>query len=238
MGGTRRRVMGEAWVYTRRAAPRLLLLAAVLTLVGAAAHRWLAPTRPWLAGLVVGILATGYLWVTVWVLWVSSGVHQRMQSAYAHERTATTLHRLRMRSGWHVVPDVAVAGEVADLVLVSPAGVVSIETKWSVQPWVADDVSRASERAATAAAGVERLVHQVDARVPVRAAIVVWGPAAPGLGRRQVPMGRHLVDVVPAGELRAWARGLRHGDVTADVAELLSATLTDRRVTGQLPATH
>jgi hypothetical protein len=114
---------------------------------------------------------------------------------------------------------------VADLVLVSPAAVVSIQTKWSVQPWVADDLSRACERAAMAAAGVERVVQLIDSRLPVHAALVVWGPAAPALGRAQVPMGRHLVDVVPARELAAWARGLRHGDVPHGQARALAQAL-------------
>lgn len=226
MSGLPGDVMSQARSQARRSLPRLAVVGVLVALAVAAAQRWSAPTRPWLAGAVFGVGVTGYLWWAVWVVWVSSGVAERLQAATAQERSVATLRRLGPHTGWHVLANVPVAAEVADVVLVSPAAVVAVTTKWSVRPWVSDDVSRACERAAIAAAGVERLVQQVDPRLPVHAAIVVWGPAAAGLGRRQVPMGRHLVDVVPGQELADWARPLRHGDVPPDVARHLAVTLS------------
>ena len=234
MGGLRGQVLRHARAHLRRSLPRLLVAAVAVAALVTAAEKWLAPTRPWLAGLLVGGALTGYLWWAVWVVWVASGAQQRMRAATAQERTLLALRRAGTQTGWQVVADVPVASEVADLVLVSPAAVVSIGTKWSVQPWVADDLSRACERAATAAAGVERIVQLVDSRLPVRAAIVVWGPAAAGLERQQVPMGRHLVDVVPARELAGWARGLRHGAVPPPRARELADILVAARTGGEL----
>jgi hypothetical protein len=227
MSGARPQVWREALTFGRQHALGVLGLAALMAAAGYLAYTRLVEQAPVLAGAAVGVLATGFAWAVVWLMWVSSGLAQRLQGALADEWTGTALYRLRLRGNWNLIPSVRVGGELVDHVLVCPAGVVAIEAKWSVQPWVADDVSRAAERAAAATAGIERLVHASGANVPVRAAIVVWGPAARGLVGRQVPMGRHLVDLVPAQELKGWSRGLRWGDVDKAASARVAAAVTE-----------
>lgn len=225
-------VWREALAFARRHVLGVAVLAVALAAVDVVAFRRLEPVAPVAAGVVVGVSATAFCWSVVWLLWVSSGLAQRLQGTLADDWTGEALHRLRLRGNWHLVPAVHTGGERVDHVLVCPAGVVAVEAKWSVQPWVADDVSRAAERAAVAASGVERLVRTVRADLPVRAAIVVWGPASRALVRRQVPMGRHLVDLVPAHEVKAWSRGLRLGPVepavSAEVAAAVEAYAAQR----------
>jgi hypothetical protein len=233
LDGARPRIWREALAFGRQHVIGVLGLAVLLAAAGTVVYDRLVDEWPVLAGATVGVLATVFLWAVVWLMWVSSGLAQRLQGALADEWTGEALHRLRLRGNWNLVPSVRVGAEVVDFVLVCPAGVVSIEAKWSVQPWVADDVSRAAERAAIAAAAVERVVHATGAELPVRAAIVVWGPAARNLVGRQVPMGRHLVDLVPAQELKGWSRGLRWGEVdrvvSAKVATAVAAVAEEAR---------
>lgn len=227
MRGARPTVWREALIFGGRHSPQILATGAVLAVTGALAYQRVDPVNPLLAGILLGVLGTVFAWTVVWLMWVSSGLSQRLQGALADEWTATALHRLRLRGNWHLVPAVRAGDEVVDLVLACPAGLVAIDSKWSVQPWVADDVSRAAERAAVAAGEIERLVHAAGLQAPVAAAIVVWGPAASGLARRQVPMGRHLVDLVPARELKAWSRAQRRGTVERAESARLAQLFTD-----------
>ncbi len=227
MRGARPTVWREALIFGGRHSPQILATGAVLAVTGALAYTRLAPTRPLLAGAVMGVLGTVFVWTIVWLTWVSSGLSQRLQGALADEWTATALHRLRLRGNWHLVSAVRAGDELVDLVLTCPAGVVAIDSKWSVQPWVSDDVNRAAERAATAAGEIERHLQATGLQAPVSAAIVVWGPAASGLVRRQVPMGRHLVDLVPARDLKAWSRAQRSGPVERDESARLATVFAD-----------
>lgn len=228
MRGARPTVWREALVFGGRHSPQILATGAVLAVTGALAYKRLAPVSPLLAGVVVGVLGTMFVWAVVWLMWVSSGLSQRLQGALADEWTATALHRLRLRGNWHQVLAVRAGDEHVDIVLTCPAGVVAIDAKWSVQPWVSDDVSRAAERAAIAAGEIERQLQAVGMQAPVSAAIVVWGPASSGLARRQVPMGRHLVDLVPARELKAWSRAQRRGLLEREESARLAKVFSDR----------
>lgn len=124
---------------------------------------------------------------------------------------------------WSAVNNVEARGRDVDHVVLSPSGVLALESKFRFKGadarWLAWATAQAHQAARTA-----RLVLQskdVAYRTEVRPVLVVWGGA-----RRELPTHQIVneVDVVRGDALLEWLHGCSRGRLAQDRAE----ALTDR----------
>jgi len=185
------------WVLSRIAAGYAVLTALVVAL-----------SRPF-RGFVAGAATASFFWI-VWVLVDSPSSESKSLGGEAEIWTSNGLRRLR-RAGWTVIDHVPFEERNVDHVLVGPSGVIAVESKYSSGPWqivgdelrgpVGDPIGQAREGARKI-----RLLLQselIGVRVPVAAALAVWGPA-----QRQMKGGRAVrgVWLLVGSESQEWAR--------------------------------
>jgi hypothetical protein len=131
--------------YARRRRGRLAL-AGSLGLFAAIGIALLAPNEL-LRGALFGAVLTWWscaLWFLV--VQATGGAAPRLMGADGESWTAEAVRPLR-RDGWRLVNDVFLTAGNIDHVLVGPAGIVVLESKWSFSPW-GDDHGRAVVSAA------------------------------------------------------------------------------------------
>ena len=80
------------------------------------------------------------------MIMMATGTAYRSMGAIAETWTAGELRPLR-RHGWRVINHFSLSVGDTDHVLIGPAGVIAIETKWSSQPWVLNPPSEEVHRA-------------------------------------------------------------------------------------------
>jgi roadblock/LC7 domain-containing protein len=133
-----------------------------------------------LRGVVVGGGGAALLAAVAFVVVQVTGTAARSMGATAEQWTASELRGLRRR-GWRLVNGFVLSGGDTDHVLVGPAGVFVLESKWSADTW-------ASERAQ---ARIRQALDQVQANarrmrlwdpvkksgLPVQPVLVLWGRA-------------------------------------------------------------
>ncbi len=146
---------------------------------------------------VIGASVIGYGWFVSWYVTVADGTfHQRM-GAMAEEWTAQSFSKLRP-AGWYVINSVPFEKFDVDHVVVGPAGVLAVETKWTSVPWritgrrlvAFGDPIRQAERGATQ---IERFLESEDVKVPVVAVVVVWGAGTKQLPEDSKILGRTVL---------------------------------------------
>ena len=162
------------FAFLRRAWPRLtvLVLVAAVFITGLS----LLVHDDFLRGLVVGVLSTTVVaLIAVLTLEVSGTAATRMGGT-AEQWTASELRPLR-RSGWRLINHYLLGVEV-DHLLIGPAGVIVVETKWSRTRWHLDIPDRFTADAVTQ---VNRAAQQValwdvvkKAGCPVRPVLFLW----------------------------------------------------------------
>jgi hypothetical protein len=154
-------------------------------------------------GFTLGGLAVGLPW-SLWLLvHLSDGQYFRHRGAEGERDTSDELRKLRS-SGWHVIDDVRFERWNVDHVLVGPAGVFAIETKWTSTPEQARRRrGRHTEYVRQARSGAReiRLVlkSKLHRTYDVRPAVAVWGPGRPRLAH---PASIDEVLLIDGPELR------------------------------------
>lgn len=168
---------------------------------------------PFFQGLFLGGSVVGASAVVWSVVVQSTGTASRVMGSQAEQWTAQEVRGLRRR-GWRVVNHLELArdGDI-DHVLVGPAGIVVLETKWSSRSWLEPSVG---ERTADARRQVRRGATRVQSwarswtdGASVCPAVVLWG----GDLRRTTAGGvmqcpEEGVTVLSGHRLRAWLGGL------------------------------
>lgn len=167
---------------------------------------------PFLRGVVLGGSVVGAT-AAVWSLVVQmTGTATRTMGAEAEQWTAQEIRRLQRR-GWRIVNHLELGRDGdTDHVLVGPAGVVVLETKWSSRSWLVPSVA---ERTINARRQVSRNALRVQnwskgwtGRAPVRPVVVLWGG---GLRRDTggvMACPDEGVTVLAGQRLRAWLEAL------------------------------
>jgi hypothetical protein len=125
---------------------------------------------------------------------------------------------------WSYVANVEASGRDVDHVVLTPSGVLAVETKWrfrgATETWLRESAVKAESAARQA-----RLVLKsktIDVRTDVRPLVVVWGGA-----RREIP-GHQVVggvEVIRGDHLLTWLRGCATGMLAQDHAAALQAKL-------------
>lgn len=212
---------------------------AAALVVGAALITGVALLAPWrfVQGLVVGVGITALLSMIGFLVLALSGTMARGMGATAETWTAGELRRLR-RHGWRVINGLALPGRDVDHLLVGPAGVIVVETKWSSADWHLappdENVLAAAEQAAANARSLRLWQTIKRTGLPVNPVVVLWGgskaarPAKPvAVGDATVAYGLHAA--------RSWIEGIkRQPKITAadnidTLVQDLQAYLTMRR---------
>ena len=150
------------------------------TAVTAAATAGLAFLVPagFARGLVVGALGTAFIALTVIMIMQATGTASTRMGATAEQWTASELRQLR-RKGWHLINHYLLGAEI-DHLLVGPAGVIVVETKWRRDMWkpsklAADPRLReALERVSESARSVRLWIGAERNGIPVRPVLFLW----------------------------------------------------------------
>jgi hypothetical protein len=187
----------------------------------------IVPGAAYARGGATAMLITALLWALSWVAWVSSGLAFRVQGTFAEE-TVTELLR-KSPNVFDVVASLKFGREDVDQVVVSPSGVIAVETKWRSRTPSAQQLSADADEAARKARSLRNQLAAVETTgLPpdlVAAALVICGPGRKGVQSRRVEAGLGPVDVINAGDLDKWLVKRGRGIVGPDFAHKLAAEL-------------
>lgn len=167
-----------------------------------------------------GVALTSAVAICVHLVVVVSGSTHLMMGDLGEQWSSEELSGLR-RAGWRLVNGVRFRPSAdIDHVLIGPAGVVVVETKWGSADWASPRqsgrIADAVEQASRCARDVRLFLRPDIGSAPVRPAVVLW----PSEER----VTKHDVDgvvVVPGLLLRGWVLGLPTGvldSATVDAA--------------------
>jgi hypothetical protein len=213
----RGQVRQRQWRFVRR---RWRLLVTMVAVAAAATAVLVALLHSdFQRGFVIGFALAGASGGLAVLVMQVSGTAAISMGATAEQWTASELRPLR-RAGWRIINHVALRKWDIDHVLVGPAGIVAVETKWSADGWTLDPPG---PRILHAADQVRRNARDLSLWHPLRSlgvgaagsVVFLWGesrpdaPAKPAkpyqLGDVQVVLGvdaargwRDMVERMPA----------------------------------------
>ncbi|MFK7919045.1 MAG: nuclease-related domain-containing protein [Ilumatobacter sp.] len=135
--------------------------------------RWILPDT--IEDFFVGAFVASFGWSTYIHVMDNAGLTHKRIGIGAEEQTAEVLRKRARQHSWTVVNHVMLFKRDIDHVLVTPAGIVAVETKFR-STWPPNDDHRASiVRSARSTAHDLALRLDVTEQL-VKAVVVVWGP--------------------------------------------------------------
>jgi hypothetical protein len=212
---------------------------ATALVVGAALITGVALLVPWrfVRGLIVGVGITALLSMIGFLVLALSGTMARGMGATAETWTASELRRLRGH-GWRVINGLVLPGRDVDHLLVGPAGVIVVETKWSSTDWQLappdENVLAAVEQVVANARSLRLWQTIKRTGLPARPLVVLWGGSKTARQAKPVAVGDASV-AYGLQAIRSWIEDTTHEPkITAadDIDKLmqdLEAYLTSRR---------
>ena len=211
---------------------RGLVVQCALVLLGAAAlinMPFVPASGPYQRGLTTGALVVGFLWIMSWFAWVTSGLAFRIQGTLAQD--AVTAQLRNDRNVFDVVASFKFDKRDVDQVIITPAGVTAVETKWhATRPSKETLLGAANQVAMNARSMRHQLPSLATKGLPaelVTAALVVCGPGSREVTSTVVTTGIGNVDLVTVGDLDAWLANRDRGPVGPDFARILASELHD-----------
>jgi hypothetical protein len=158
--------------------------AVLLVLVAIGLIYSVAVGSDFLAGFVSGSLGVGFVAGLLWLVDAEAGKHNDRFGTYGEEATARLFETRRMRrAGWAIVHNIPFDGiGDVDHVVVGPAGVLVIESKWANTPWrVQGDSIDANGsdpvfQTRRAANKIKRFLATKGVDVYPQPVLVQWGP--------------------------------------------------------------
>lgn len=211
---------------------RWLVVQCGLVLLGAAAlinMPFVPASGPYQRGLTTGALVVGFLWILSWFAWVTSGLAFRIQGTFAQDAVTAQL-----RKGQHVFDVVAsfkFDKRDVDQVIITPAGVTAVETKWHATPPSKATLLGAANQVAMNARSMRHQLPSLATRgLPaelVTAALVVCGPGSLEVRSTVLSTGMGTVDLVTAADLDRWLAKRDRGRVGPDFARTLAGESHD-----------
>jgi Nuclease-related domain len=174
----------------------------------------------WL-GFIIGVGGTGAACYAVWLATETTGARSWLVGSNAEVWTGEELNRLG--NDWRRV-DCVPFGQIFDVdhLVVGPAGVFAVETKFTAVPWRADGPSfelRRAVRNAEWKARKIRLMLKAAGNPGTTPVLVIWGPGAP-----DIDGGSALFDGVLVCEGRKaaeWRKALADGPAALSMSECL-----------------
>ena len=221
---TRRRLIAELRAFLRRNRWRLVQLAGI----------WLA-MQPvallmdgYLRGLYQGTTLMLFLAMVGLVFLVQTEGLSQLVGGWGEDATRTEIDAARKRGHlWGAVHNIEWGGHDLDHLVLAPAGVIAVESKWKRFAVDPSQLERDALQAQAMADWAQRLLRSKDVghQLAVRPLVVVWGR-----GRRAIPEGGTVVEgvsIVRGEELADWLAAHAVGLLGREIAEEVR-----RRVTG------
>ncbi len=116
----------------------------------------------------------------------------QLAGAYGEDNTREELRKAMRRGAvWGWVDNLEVADGDVDHLVVTPAGVIAVDSKWHARELTSELVRADVESAAAAARRARLVLRSIGHLVDVKPLVVVWGR-----GQRDVPEGRAVGAVV------------------------------------------
>lgn len=201
------------------------LIQLVVLAVVVCAFEVVLPSPGWLAGLAVGLFLATCVALVGFAFLLSGDAAYLIAGALGEAHTGEELESAQ-KAGliWSFIPNVEASSRDVDHVVLTPSGIVAVETKWRFKgasdQWLAYAAAQAEAGARQA-----RLVLQsrgIDHRAEVRPVVVVWGGAGREIKDAQAVAG---VDVIRGDHLLRWLEQCARGPLAQDHAEALHAKL-------------
>lgn len=224
---------GKAWTRVLSYLHRywyLFLAISLLPLVFALYASWAlhGPLR-W---AVVGASVISGPWLATLLLIVLSGIGTQVMGVQGEEWTAQELRRLR-RSGWELVNGLQLWGNAdIDHIVVGPAGLFVVETKWSSDSWplsasgnsvMHSRLTEAIKQGNRSLENVRRRFRSVLNGVPTGLILVLWSS---DLAYDEARVSEiEGATVVPGHLLRSWLKSLDGTGVSAETVNLVWAEM-------------
>jgi hypothetical protein len=180
-----------------------------------------------LRGWILGVSTTGAVAVVCWMVVMTSGTAPALMGANAERFTAEELKDLE-KHGFRVVHHGAFRPGDVDHIVIGPAGVFVLETKWRSGDWSELTLDPARRQAGRNANDLRLATKRlgVTRTVPV---VVGWGPQAREL--ETPPLGWLPADdsavVIPGHGVRGWLLSLAGGALTADQIESVRTVVAE-----------
>jgi hypothetical protein len=185
----------------------------------------LLPNPPFIGGLITGFFVTAAVAVVGFAFLLNGDGAFLIAGALGESHTEEELVTAKKAGSiWGAVPNVEVSRRDVDHIVLTPSGVLAVESKWRFKGadqrylgWAA-----AKARAAARQAQLVLLSKGVDYRTDVRPVLVIWGGA-----RRELPMAQVVdgVDVVRGDHLVEWLQQCARGRLAQDHAEALQSRI-------------
>jgi hypothetical protein len=211
---------------------RGLVVQCALVMLGAAAlinMPFIPASGPYQRGLTTGALVVGFLWILSWFAWVTSGLAFRIQGTLAQD--AVTAQLRNGQNVFDVVASFKFDKRDVDQVIITPAGVTAVETKWhATRPSKDTLLGSANQVAMNARSMRHQLPSLATTGLPaelVTAALVVCGPGSRDVKSTVVTTDIGTVDLVTVADLDRWLARLDRGLVGPDFARTLASELHD-----------
>ena len=209
----------EAKRFLRLMRKELLQLGAVMIVV--CVVEVLLPSPRFVVGLMTGFVVTAAVAIVGFAFLLNGDAAFLIAGALGESQTEEELESAQKAGTiWCAVPNVEVSRRDVDHIVLTPSGVLAVETKWRFRDadprylgWAA-----AKAQAAARQAQLVLLSKGVDYRTEVRPVLVIWGGA-----RRELPMAQVVdgVDVVRGDHLVEWLQQCARGRLAQDHAEAL-----------------
>ena len=184
--------------------------------------------RSFLSGFLCGMLLTVFVAMVTWAYLTVGDGARYLHGAWAEDWTREELlAAVKRGDAWQVIDNIQLQDGDIDHVLITPGGLLAVETKYYGNGARARYVADHAQGARRSARRVAALLTTVKAhRHPVRPLLVAWGPGARGLADKTTSE-----DVVVAtGKTIASAlKDFATGPLAADHAEALAAALSTYR---------
>jgi hypothetical protein len=209
---------------------RGVVVQCAVVILGAAAlinMPFVPASGPYQRGLTTGALVVGFLWILSWFAWVTSGLAFRIQGTLAQD--AVTAQLRKSQNVFDVVASFKFDKRDVDQVIITPAGVTAVETKWHATRPSNDTLLGAANQVAMNARSMRHQLPSLETNgLPaelVTAALVVCGPGSREVSSTVVTTGTGTVDLVTAVDLEKWLAKRDRGPVGPDYARALAAEL-------------
>jgi len=185
----------------------------------------LLPSPRFIVGLITGFFVTAVVAVVGFAFLFNGDGAFLIAGALGESHTEDELVAAKMAGNiWGAVPNVEVSKRDVDHIVLTPSGVLAVQSKWRFkgadQRYLAWAVNKA--QAAARQAQLVLLSKGVDYRTDVRPVLVIWGGA-----RRELPMAQVVdgVDVVRGDYLGEWLKQCARGRLAQDHAEALQSKI-------------
>lgn len=182
---------------------------------------------PFAGGVITGVMATFYVGVIFFAFLIHTEGLQQLAGAWGEDNTAAELEKARKRGlVWGFVNNLEIGNMDIDHVVVAPAGVFAVESKWHFRESRESTLEYNAFQAQRNAEKIASILRSVTVRMPhpVTPIVAVWGR-----GRHELPSEGRTVSsvlVAPGDELALWLERLQTGRFAQDYAAELLSRLT------------